>query len=161
MSAAAAPASLAPTCPYCGKLSVFMASSASIYHGHNYGSVWICHSCAAWVGCHDGTNLPKGRLADATLRQAKRDVHDVFDGLWMNVREAYPEATGGLGKLRGIARTRAYSWLAEQLGIPARDCHVGMFDVVTCRRAIAVIELHKPTPSSIRLWAKLRGEVRS
>jgi len=158
---AAAPASLAPTCPYCGKLSVYLASSESVYGGRNFGALWICTPCGAWCGCHPGTNLPLGRLADATLRRAKMDVHNAFDPLWMNVREAYPEATGGLGKLRGIARSRAYAWLAERLGIPARETHIGMFDVVTCRRAIEIIEREKPTPASIRARAKARGEVRS
>lgn len=156
---ATAPLSLAPNCPYCGKLAVFLPSSEQLYRGHDFGPVWICWTDDAWVGCHASSNLPKGSLANLPLRRARMNVHDIFDPIWLNAREAYPGVSGGLGRLRGIARTRAYQWLAEQLGIPARDCHIGMFDLVTCRRAIEVLERERPSPVSIRSWAKARGEV--
>lgn len=41
---------------------------------------------------------------------------------------------------KGHARALAYRWLAGQLGIDAKDCHVGIFDDDTCRRAIAICE---------------------
>ena len=45
----------------------------------------------------------------------------VFDTLW---RE----------KL--MKRNQAYKWLAVQLGIESRDCHIGMFDIETCKKVI-------------------------
>lgn len=82
---------------------------------------WVCWACRAWVGCHDDDlTRPLGRLANAELRQAKIAAHAAFDGIWR-------------GKMR---RGAAYRWLAAQLGIDARDCHIGMFDVDQCRRAV-------------------------
>ena len=38
----------------------------------------------------------------------------------------------------GISRKTAYKWLAEQLGIHVNDCHIGEFDVATCRRVAEI-----------------------
>jgi hypothetical protein len=112
-----------PVCPYCHKQAQFFASSKRFYHGRNYGPLWACTDCNAWVGCHKGTTKPLGRLADAELRQAKVLAHAAFDPVW--------------GKDR-TRRRAAYSWLAEKLGIPREECHIGMFDVPTCQRVIEV-----------------------
>lgn len=45
----------------------------------NYGPVYICVLCEAWVGCHKGTEQPLGAPANAALRQARQRVHAVFD----------------------------------------------------------------------------------
>jgi len=62
-----------------------------------------------------------GRLANAELRAAKTYAHRAFDGMWQ----------GG-----GILRAKAYAWLAKQLGIEVKDCHIGMFDVPMCERVV-------------------------
>lgn len=80
-----------------------------------------CEPCGAYVGCHDGTDKPLGRLADAELRAAKSAAHRAFDPLWRS---------------KQMKRSEAYKWLAEQLGIEGKDCHIGMFDVETCWRAV-------------------------
>ena len=66
-------------CPYCDGVIEFLSSSESIYHGRDYGPVYICKPCQAWVGCHRGTIKPLGRLADKELRRAKIAAHDAFD----------------------------------------------------------------------------------
>jgi hypothetical protein len=115
---------------------LFLRSSESLYHGRDYGPVYACLPCQAWVGCHRGTTQPLGRLADAELRRAKMDAHQAFDRTWRALharRQAdEPQCT--------LRRTRAsrYRRLAELLGIPPRDCHIGMFDVETCRRVVAL-----------------------
>lgn len=68
-----------PICPYCERPAEFLASSARVYHGRDYGPVWACLPCAAWVGCHKGTTQPLGRLANAELRKAKMAAHAAFD----------------------------------------------------------------------------------
>ena len=133
-----------------------MSSSETIYHGRDFGPVWICTPCEAWCGCHKQTNVPLGRLANLELRRAKMSVHSVFDPLWQDWLTAYPGAQPPYGHLARIARTRTYRWLAEQLGISFADCHVGMFDVSLCRRTVELIERLKPTPTFIRVWAKAR-----
>lgn len=114
-------------CPYCRKLAV-PGTGAQIYpyradlHGKQFWVCWVCH---AWVGCHDDDlDRPLGRLANAELRQAKIAAHTAFDRIWR-------------GKIR---RGAAYRWLAAQLGIEPRDCHIGMFDVEHCRRVVTVCE---------------------
>lgn len=62
-----------------------------------------------------------------SLLAGKRcEAHHAFDLLWQ----------------KGImGRQEAYNWLAEQLDIPIFYCHIGKFDIVTCRR---VVELCAP-----------------
>jgi hypothetical protein len=123
-------------CPYCQGEVTFMANSAPIYNGRNFGPIHICHPCRAWVGCHPNTYNPLGRLADATLRKAKSNAHRAFDPLWQAI-----QVRDGISK--GEARARAYRWLAQQLGIDPPACHIGMFDVELCRRVVSVCEPYK------------------
>ena len=41
---------------------------------------------------------------------------------------------------QGRARASRYKLLAQLLVIPARECHIGMFDVETCERVIALCD---------------------
>lgn len=140
-------------CNYCGDSAQFLATSEQVYDGRNFGPVWACLKCEAWVGVHPGTKKPLGRLANSDLRQAKRRAHSVFDPLWMHAREAYDDKVHSRRLVIRIARSRAYLWLAEQLGIPVEDCHIGMFDVAQCRRVVEVVKRSHATPRSIRAWA--------
>ena len=80
---------------------------------------FLCRPCGAYVGTHpDGK--PLGRLANAELRAAKQHVHAAFDPLWKSGR---------------LTRSNAYGKLADMLGIPMSECHIGMFDVDMCRQA--------------------------
>lgn len=108
------------TCPYCGATAVLVTGREVYPHRPDlYGKAfWRCGPCDAWVGCYPGTTNPMGRLADAELRRAKQNAHAAFDPLWR--RGVYP------------SRTAAYQWLASQLGIHPRDCHIGMFDAPRC-----------------------------
>ena len=130
----------APTCPYCMKPADFFESSASVYHGRDYGPIWNCIPCEAWVACHKGTTTPLGRLADKTLRKAKIEAHAAFDPLWQA-----KQRKANISK--GHARGKGYKWLAEQLKLDPKDCHVGMFDVATCKR---VVEICKPFADRLR-----------
>lgn len=121
----------APTCPYCGRVSVFRETSFHLYANRDFGPVWECSPCRAWVGCHKGTKVPLGRLADAKLREAKRRAHAAFDPLWIKKMQLE-------GCKKGRARGKGYVWLAHQLGINVKDCHIGMFDVAQCERVVEV-----------------------
>lgn len=115
-------------CPYCGREAEFITGKqlyefSPEFHKKRF---YACMPCRAWVGVHQGTTTPLGRLANAELRQLKIAAHAVFDPKWK--------------KCGPRSRTRAYGWLAEQLGIKPQDCHIGMFDEETCRRAIAICE---------------------
>lgn len=112
-------------CPYCkGKTEITLASE--IYgkpmFGKNYGNIWICRPCDAYVGCHKGTNVALGRLADFPLRIAKQKAHKAFDRLWKEEEI--------------MKREEAYGWLADILELPKEYCHIGMFSVKTCERVV-------------------------
>lgn len=130
-----------PICPYCEKRSTFLASSASLYGGRDFGPVYACMPCGAWVGCHPGTTAPLGRLADSELRRAKQAAHAAFDPLWK--RKMRRESVD-----KGVARNAGYAWLAEQLGIHRSECHIGMFDVATCARVVAICAHKSPATNS-------------
>lgn len=108
-------------CPYCGKQAEFV-DSIEIY-GKSYGMAYLCRGCDAYVGCHKGTDKPLGRLANHELRKWKMRAHAAFDLLW---------------KCRFMRRWQAYAWLADELNVPAEQCHIGMFDVDMCQKAIDV-----------------------
>lgn len=116
-------------CPYCNRAAEFRESSASIYHGKDYGPIYICESCQAWCGCHKGTQTPLGRLANAELRAAKMAAHAAFDPHWKGTK---------------IPRGVAYLYLSRALGIDQNDCHIGMFDVAMCKRVVEVCPLNIP-----------------
>ena len=108
-------------CPYCGYEAQFVDSIA-VYR-KSYGMIYLCWPCDARVGVHKGTDKPLGRLANAELRKAKIAAHSAFDPMWRNATKS---------------RRSAYKWLAEQLGIEGKDCHIGMFDVDMCQKVIEV-----------------------
>jgi hypothetical protein len=119
-----------PRCPYCGGLARHLKSSEKLYQGRDFGPMWVCFGCAAWVGCHpDGT--PLGRLANQELRWLKMQAHDAFDPLWKakHAREGGPKKK---------ARGAGYKWLARQLGIRFEECHIAMFDEDMCRRVAEI-----------------------
>lgn len=128
----------APICPYCGAASVFHASSAALYHGRDYGPLWICTPCGAWVGCHPGRQIALGRLANKELRLWKMNAHAAFDPLW-KAKIARNRATG---HKPSSCRRQGYQWLAQQLGIDPKDCHIGEFDVDTCRKVVEICTPH-------------------
>ena len=120
------------TCPYCGNAAALVTGEAIYPHRPDLHNLrfWQCAPCGAYVGCHkpnkkmgfDGTQ-PLGRLANAELRKAKWDAHAAFDPLW---------------KAGRMDRRQAYGWLAKALGIAVEDCHIGEFDVATCKRVVSI-----------------------
>ena len=113
-------------CPYCGS-EVVLKDADYVYHSKkakDYPKVWVCSNypeCDAYVGCHKGTDVPMGRLANLRLRTLKIEAHKQFDVIW---------------KSRAMTRRTAYYWLAKHLGINIKDCHIGMFDIKECQRVI-------------------------
>ena len=120
----------ATPCPYkhsedCTGYIRWYPDSRLFYGGADFGPVWACLGCRAWVGCHQGATRPKGTVADAHLREARKHAHAEFDPIWK----------------RGYAdRREAYRLLAQRLGIPADACHIGHFDLGMCARAIAACQ---------------------
>lgn len=113
-----------PYCPYCrGKAQLRRTQ---------WGAIWECVPCDARVGCHRGTEKPKGTMANTALRAARMAAHEAFDPLWRAKMVRRPDVS------KSKARETAYAWLAKQLGIHANGCHIAMFDIARCMKVIEV-----------------------
>lgn len=115
-------------CPYCNKTAILTTGQIIYPHRSDLAHLrfWQCKPCDAYVGCHKNSKdyKPLGRLANTELREWKMKVHEVFDPLWKN---------------NGISRDKAYQKLSQLLNLRKSDCHIGMFDVETCKRAVDLI----------------------
>ena len=60
------------------------------------------------------------------LARARQAAHRAFDPLWQS------------GKM---TRTQAYAWLAWELGIPAKDCHMLRMDSSMCHKVFELCTL--------------------
>lgn len=126
------------TCPYCQRPAKFLPTSEALYHGRDYGPAYFCRKDDAWVGCHPGTTKPLGRLANAELRKWKQATHAAFDPVW-KARFERKNAIDPKYK-KGMARGGRYKRLAQLMGIPKAECHIGHFDVERCKLAIPICE---------------------
>lgn len=115
------------TCPYCGG-PVRLVENSEIYRGRSYGDwpyAYRCGPCDARVGLHPGTDLPLGTLANAELRSLRVEAK----AQWQRVVQG-----------RGWGRSQGYKWLAEEMGIPAAECHFGHFDEGRAGAALAIAQ---------------------
>ena len=120
------------TCRYCQQPAALLRRGDAGYpYQCDYGPVWTCVPCKAWVGCHPGTENPLGGLANAELRAAKQEAHAAFDPLWH--RKMVNENCS-----KSKARRAGYRWLSEQLGIPYEKTHIGYMSLDECRKVVEV-----------------------
>ena len=146
------------TCRYCGH-TVELVNNASFYGGRSYGwpLAYACLCCGARVGCHPGTNIPLGTLADKPTMKARAAAHAAFDPLWK-------------GQGKGMRR-KAYQALSKALGKPA---HISWMDQEDCCRVVELVTagmiqvdkgrqksraLQEPQPSLFALKERLQGNV--
>lgn len=122
-----------PDCGSCDSDRVELVDGQPIYphrpdlHDRWY---WRCE-CGAYCGTHEGGIKPLGRPADQATRTARQAAHAAFDPLW----EARQRKSGiSKSKARGLG----YKWLADQLGIERKHCHIAEMDEATARRAAAI-----------------------
>lgn len=114
-------------CRFCG------GEVRLLTHEQHYGStfsdwpyLYVCASCRASVGVHNGTKIPLGTLADKPTRDARKHLKTYFNCLWRNPKPLYN-------------RNEAYQWLANKLGIPLEECHIGWFDADRCMKAQEIV----------------------
>lgn len=119
-----------PICPYCNGESKLVSGLVIYPYRKDLSDLnfYQCAPCDAYVGCHKGTTQPLGRLADEELRKWKSIAHRVFDPMWRT----------GLMK-----RKEAYQALAREMGIEAKHCHIGMFDIDQCKQVYAICKTGK------------------
>ena len=110
---------LTPICPYCLKHSTYIESKR----------IYRCDPCDSQVGVHKHNNKPLGTLANAELREARKNAHAHFDPLW-----TYKMKRDSLSTSQ--ARKSAYKWLADKMGIEVEKCHIGEFNIEQCNEVI-------------------------
>ena len=115
-------------CPYCQQKAQLVNGKEIYPHRPDLYSLkfWLCRPCDAYVGTHKNSLIhkPLGVLANLELRKAKTNLHRIFDPIW---------------KYGNMDRKEAYQWLSKKLGINESNCHIGMFDLSTCKRAEKII----------------------
>jgi zinc-finger-containing domain len=111
-------------CPYCGNDAILIQSSDYYRSGVDYGWMLVCKPCDATVGCHAGTQTPKGTMANPGLRALRIKCHETFDPLW---------------KSGNMSRKEAYAFLRQKLGCSNITGHIGMFREVDCERLLVAI----------------------
>lgn len=118
----------APECLECGRAATLSTSQRIYPHRPDLWNrpMWVCE-CGAYVGCHDGTERPKGRPAGKATRRARMDAHAAFDRLWQAKQKRE-------GCSKSKARNAGYDWLADQLGLTRRTCHIGSMSAEDARR---------------------------
>lgn len=127
-----------PLCD-CGEVSELVTGKEIYPHRadlHSKAFYRCPGECDAYVGCHPGTRRPLGRLADPELRHWKSQAHRAFDPIWKRRFEERSALDPDYKK--GMARGGRYKKLAELLGIPKEECHIGMFTVELCKQTVAL-----------------------
>ena len=107
-------------CRYCGGV-IRLVTAEQVYGmaaAKRLGLVgehlYQCQNCNARVGCHKGTTRPLGDVANESLRLKRIETHHVFDAFW---------------KSQHMRRGDAYRWLSQQMHLPAREAHIGGFEM--------------------------------
>lgn len=112
-------------CNLCGG-DVIYTSNAVIY-GKEYGSgkCYLCTECGAYVGTHiPQPEKAMGILADAQMREKKKECHAIFDKMWNNGKE----------------RSHLYKKLAKEMNMKLEDCHFGYMDIQDLEMALYFIK---------------------
>ena len=119
---------LAPpeTCHLCAS-RVELVDNAQFYGGTSFGwpLAYCCSGCGARVGCHPGTDIPLGTLADAATVKARREAHAAFNALWEGKTPWH--------------RSQAYRALSKAMGV--REAHIGWFDQRQCARVVELCRI--------------------
>jgi len=112
------------SCPYCDGIPQ-LKSSLEVYK-KDFGNIWMCPKCRAYVGCHKDTDRAKGFLANEEYRKARREAHSLFDRVWKN---------------REMTRSEAYERMAAILGIQKEDAHIAQLNLDQLQKLIRCLKL--------------------
>lgn len=129
-------------CKYCGEPTE-LVSSKEIYNGADFGMVYLCRKCNAYVGCHKGTKEAMGSVANSEERKLRHLAHHWFDALWKN-------------KIKR-SRYNAYSWLSLRMKLNKNITHMGMFNSDECMAVIEICSRYIKE-RNVELWEKLGKE---
>lgn len=111
-------------CPYCGSTAI-LRSAEGIYHDNSEDTLlYVCKNypqCDSYVRVHKGTKIPVGTMANHELRTLRRTAHQYFDRLYLS----------GI-----MTKQEAYQWLADILGAPLKQAHIGYLGTYYCQVVI-------------------------
>lgn len=110
-------------CPYCHSKAK-LVDSAVIYNGRSYGMIYLCSNyprCDSYVGTHKQNNTPLGTMANAELRNWRREAHKIFNVLYTS------------GKM---SRREAYEWLKQTMNLSVDQAHIAMMTTDQCKTLI-------------------------
>ena len=121
-------------CPICGS-QARRTTRKEIARGPKelYGEfVYVCKNfpeCDTYVGCHKGTWVPMGTLADRNLRNQRVRAHRAFDWSW---------------KSNKMTRHESYELMAELLEVDFKSAHIGKLDLGQCQKVIKKFNSFRP-----------------
>jgi hypothetical protein len=114
-------------CPYCFRQAE-MVLGKILYPDHARLAeklFWKCPTCDAHVGCHPGSTVPMGTLANKALRALRSKLHSRLDPLWRDGR---------------MTRDAAYAWMATLLSLTQDECHIGLFTDDQCKIVLEALD---------------------
>lgn len=117
-------------CPECG--------ADMVLRDGKFGKFYGCErypECTGAHGAHQKTMKPLGVPADSNTRKLRVRAHKALDKFWKKLPE----------KERGDKRRWAYRWLAQQMGMTEKECHIGRFTAEQCLKVIEICSKMKPT----------------
>ena len=129
-------------CKYCGETTE-LVSSIEIYKTIDFGKIYLCRKCNAYVGCHKGTTESMGSVANAEERKLRHIAHHWFDALWKNKFKK--------------SRYNAYSWLSLRMNLNKNITHMGLFDKEDCLKVIKICSDYIRARNE-ELWDKLNKD---
>lgn len=92
--------------------------------------IWHCGDCGAYVGCHEGTDIPLGTMASRDTRHARYVAHKVLDPLWK-------------GRRAIATRPEVYAWISRYLALPPEKAHISMLNECQCNMLIEAVDSFK------------------
>lgn len=111
-------------CPYCGGHAVLRSADGIYYDNSRNVMLYVCShypQCDSYVRTHAGTTIPVGTMANAELRNLRKEAHHYFDRLYKS----------GL-----MTKEGAYQWLADTISAPLSQAHIGYLGEYYCREVI-------------------------
>lgn len=117
-----------------------------------YGPRSECSFCGLWSWDYKP-------LVSEGVHQTRKLGHSIFDAVWKNGEQAYPEAMAEgkkPGKFRRITRNRGYKMLSFLTGLPESRCHFGE-NTDLDELDMLIDEARHLTPEGIRAWWQREG----
>lgn len=107
-------------CPYCNAPAVLQRTD-QVYGVECDTMLYVCKNypaCDTYIRTIPGTMQPLGTMANAELRQLRRETHEVFDQLYLR---------------HLMTKDAAYDWMAFWLSCQRSNAHIAMLDTFACK----------------------------